>query len=120
MSNNHSMLYAAPIGPPTALRAVSVNLSAITISWDPVNCIQQNSIIKNYTIHYRKSSEYNNISSKLISVSAAVTDTTIYKLDPNTEYAFRVEAINENGLNSPPTKLNVNTSVPNGKLSTFA
>ena len=97
----------APDGSPTAVSVVSVNLTAITISWDPVNCIQQNSIIKNYTVYYTSKN-------LLVSVSADMTTVTIHNLNPTTEYKLRVQAVNENDLTSPSSELTVSTDIPTG------
>ena len=107
------LLHAAPTGAPTAVSVVSVNLTTIKISWAPINCIQENSIIKNYIVYYRKRSELQN-SKKSVSVSANVINATIHELNPNTEYVLDVEAVNVNYLSSPSAKLSVNTSVPKG------
>lgn len=98
----------APDGSPTALSVVSVNLTAITISWDPVNCTQQNSIIENYTVTVYYSRNL------LVSVSTDMTTVTIHNLNPTTEYKLRVQAVNENDMTSPSSELTVSTDIPTG------
>ena len=96
-------------GAPNDLKVVSTNLTAINITWAPVNCTQQNSVIKGYTVHYRKNSEDR---------ESRYTDDTnaiIVKLDPNTEYVLEVQAVNNENMTGPLAELNVNTSIPEGK-----
>ena len=105
------MICTAPDGPPNDLKVVSTNLTAINITWTPVNCTQQNSVIKGYTVHYRKIS---------VEIESRYTDDTnaiIVKLDPNTEYVLEVQAVNDENMTGPLAELIVNTSIPEGKDS---
>ena len=77
--------------------------------WDPIKCIHQNSIIKNYLVYYHKKSLRVSVN-----VSAYVTTATIHELDTNTEYSFEVLAVNEDNQTSPENTLNISTSIPNG------
>ena len=102
-----------PDGPPNDFTVVSTNLTAINITWAPVACIKWNSIIKGYTVHYRKNSEarmFNESRNTIIDTNA-----TIVNLDPNTEYVLEVRAVNDENMPGPPANLTVNTSIPEGK-----
>lgn len=101
----------APDGPPNGIRNTSVKLTSVTISWNPINCIQQNSIIHKYIIHYGKSLKEgvgNNI-------SANVTMVTINNLDPRTKYVFEVRGVNDEEQEGPSDSINVATSAPTGR-----
>ena len=91
---------------------VSTNLTAINISWAPVNCTQQNSVIKGYTVYYREKSEHRELNE---SRYTDVTNATIVKLDPNREYVLEVQAVNDKNMTGPSADLNVKTSIPEGK-----
>ena len=106
--------YAAPEGSPTELRSISnsVNLTSITIVWKPVTCIQQNGVIKEYNIYYRKSTHATDRST--FYSSTPVTNVTILGLNPNTKYLVSVTAVSQNNLTSPSAQLNESTEVPSG------
>ena len=110
------MTYIVPDGPPNDLEVVSTNLTAINISWGPVNCTQQNSIIKGYIIHYWKTSEDKATNKSRDTVEP---DDMIVKLDPNTEYVLEVRAVNDKNMTGPSADLTVNTSIPKGREISF-
>ena len=107
------IIIAAPVGVPNGIRKTSVNITTVSISWNPINCSQQNSLIRNYTVYYRKRFGFETLR-KSVNISAPVTSATIDYLDPHTEYVFEVQAVNENALRGPSTTLNVTTSIPEG------
>ena len=47
--------------------------------------------------------------------STVKTNAVIVNLDPNTEYAFEVRAVNDRNMTGPPANLTVNTSIPQGR-----
>ena len=98
---------------PNSIRNTSVNITSVSLSWDPINCSLQNSIIRNYTVYYWKKFGSEAIN-KSVNISVPVTSATIDYLDPHTEYVFDVQAVNGNGLRGPSTTLNVTTRVPEG------
>ena len=108
------MICTAPDGPPNDLKIVSTNLTAINITWAPVNCTQQNSVIKGYTVYYRKKSEDREFNESRYTDD---TNAIIVKLDPNTEYVLKVQAVNNENMTGPLAELIVNTSIPGGKDS---
>ena len=110
------MTYIVPDGPPNDLKVVSTKLTAINISWYPVNCIQQNSIIKGYIVHYWKKSEDRAMNKSRNTVEP---NAIIVKLDPNTEYILEVRAVNDKNMIGPSANLIVNTSIPKGREISF-
>ena len=99
--------------PPTAVKHTSVNLTSMTIIWDPITCIQRNSLIRNYIVNYTGESDRY---SRSINTSTTETTITLYKLDPSTNYIIEVQAESENNIRSPPSSsIEVMTSVPKGK-----
>lgn len=104
------LIDAVPNEPPNDFTVVSTNLTAINITWGPITCIHQNSVIKEYAVHYKKKSE-----AKAFTESTVDTSATIVNLDPNTEYILEVRAVNGENMVGPPANITVNTSIPKGK-----
>ena len=102
--------FIEPTGSPNGIRNTSVSLTSVTLSWNPIDCIQQNSIIHRYMAYYRK-----RLREGTRNKSATVTNTTIDGLDPRTRYEFEVHGINDNGQMGPSVRLNVTTSAPTGR-----
>ena len=106
-----TMNFIEPTGSPNGIRSTSVSLTSVTLSWDPINCIQQNSIIHRYTVYYQKSLGEGNRNESI----TLMTTATIDGLDPRTKYEFEVHGINDNGQTGPSVRLNVTTSAPTGR-----
>jgi hypothetical protein len=102
-----------PDGPINNLSVVSTNLTAINITWIPITCIQRNSVIRGYTVYYKKKSEARAFNESRNTVD---TNAMIAHLDPNTEYVLEVRAVNDKNMTGPPANLTVNTSIPEGKV----
>ena len=111
MANIFNFQYTEPTGSPNNIRNVSVNLTSIAISWSPISCIEQNSIIHGYIVYYQKGLQEGTRNN----ISTMMTNATINNLDPRTKYEFEVQGINENGQKGPSEKMNVTTSAPTGK-----
>jgi hypothetical protein len=103
-----------PTGSPNDVRNTSVNLTSVTILWNPINCIEQNSIIHGYIVYYWKSLQ-DSFRNELVNISTMATTAAINNLDPCTKYEFEVQGINDNGRKGPSERLNVTTSTPTGK-----
>ena len=114
MAKTLILQYIEPTGSPNDVRNTSVNLTSVAISWSPISCIEQNSIIHGYIVYYRKSLQELE-RTRNDNISTVMTNATINNLDPRTNYEFEVQGINENGQNGPSEKLNVTTSAPTGK-----
>ena len=111
------MVFIAPDGPPV-FGNISVNLTAITVHLEPVNCTQQNSIIESYGVIVN-TSVTNNIRNLSVNIGARETTVpvTIDKLSPNTDYILEVRAVNVDGLKSPSRNITMKTSLPEGRSS---
>ena len=105
-------LHVAPDGPPKAIQ-IKTNLTSMEISWEPVDCIQQNSAIKSYTVLYWRTSK-SILTNKSDVTSADVTNLTVRKLTPSSSYMVEVQAVNEYGDKSPAYNLTANTTDPEG------
>ena len=111
MAKTLILQYIEPIGSPNDVRNTSVNLTSVAISWSPISCIEQNSIIHGYIVYYRKRLQEGTRNN----ISTMMTTVTINNLNPRTKYEFEVQGINENGQEGLSEKLNVTTSAPTGK-----
>ena len=107
------MLYfpiPAPSGASQNVREVEVTSTSITIQWDQVPCIEQNSEITGYIVRYSSSTGEPQM--------AAVQNSQMLKasgLTPNTAYSFQVAAVNSGGEEGPyssPLEINSNTVSP--------
>ena len=99
--------------PPTAVKTTSVNLTSMTVTWDPITCIHRNSLIRNYIVNYTGEPDGY---SRSINTSTTETTITLYKLDPSTNYVVEVQAESKNNIRSrPSSSIKVMTSVPKGK-----
>ena len=87
-----------------------MNLTFIEITWQPINCIQRNSIIRYYSVYYRKVTD----AIDTLYTNTSITTVTILNLNPNTEYLVSVEAVSESKWVSPSAQLNASTEVPTG------
>ena len=67
--------------------------TSITIQWDQVPCIEQNSEITGYIVRYSNSTGETQM--------AAVQMFTASGLTPNTTYYFQVAAVNSDGEEGP-------------------
>ena len=88
------MLYfpiPAPSGAPENVREVEVTSTSITIQWDQVPCIEQNSEITGYIVRYSNSTGETQM--------AAVQNSQMFTasgLTPNTAYSFQLVAVSSN------------------------
>ena len=102
-------------GAPPSLTASSVNVTGITIQWDPVLCQDRNQLFNSYVVYYYPSSDQTAGSGMLLPEDDRVFSIT--GLPPRTSYTFQVQAFNlfpsVQGLFA---SLSVNTSDPPSKL----
>ena len=89
-----SSLLLAPSSGPEMLRIVE---TSITIAWDAVNCIERNSNITGYVVHYTPPSTSGNDSVMVSGIGDAGGMVTIDGLAPSTQYSIQVAAVNSNG-----------------------
>ncbi len=65
--------------------------NSISVSWNPIDCIEQNGLITNYMTEFRQMQ--NAFLPRLIDT----TNFTARGLTPSTHYSFRVAGVNEEG-----------------------
>ena len=98
----------APSGAPQNVREVEVTSTSITIQWDQVPCIEQNSEITGYIVRYSNSTGETQM--------AAVQNSQMFTasgLTPNTAYSFQVAAVNSDDEVGPYSSiLEINTNLP--------
>ena len=73
---------------------VVVNSTAVSISWEEVNCTQSNGMIIGYNIQYYSNKEPQSVFHNVTAVTnITITDLTEFRL-----YYIRIAAINNNGI----------------------
>ena len=73
---------------------VVVNSTAVSISWEEVNCTQSNVMIIGYNIQYLTNKEPQSVFLNVTAVTNfTITDLTEFRL-----YYIRIAAINNNGI----------------------
>jgi len=93
------------------LRAVEINSTNIIIAWDAINCIERNSNITGYVVHYTPPSTSGNDSVMVAGTGDAGGMVTIHGLTPSTQYSIQVAAVNSNGrVGLAAASLSVNSS----------
>ena len=79
------------------VRAVAINSTHITITWEAVNCAERNSNITGYVLRYTPPSS-GGIDGVTVSGTGNVGGrVTIGGLTPSTQYSIRVAAVNSDG-----------------------
>ncbi len=97
----------APSGSVQGLISEQVNFTSIVLSWQPLECLEQNSPITNYSIQYSE----NGYTSGPISTTG--TSFVAASLFPSTLYTFEVFAVNQHGK-GPSANYTLYTKTPKG------
>ena len=85
----------APSAPPTSVSSATLNSTAITVQWGPVDCIHRNGDITGYSVQY---GEVGSGSTQTMPVSGgSATEATISGLMPSTTYSIQVAAVTSAG-----------------------
>ncbi len=86
------------------------NLTSISISWQPVDCLQQNSPITSYKIRYNETS--------ITTEPITTTDTSFVatSLLPGTAYTFEIAAVNKEGDGPYQQFIATTTEQPTGMI----
>lgn len=93
------------------LTATTISAFFVTLSWDPVLCVQRRSEIASYTVLYGVQS-----SSVRMNITG-ITDTTltIRELTEETSYVFQVAAVSREGVSSAFSEPIMITTQPPGE-----
>ena len=88
--------FPAPSAPPTSVKVLALNSTAVTVQWGPVPCIEQNGDITGYSVQYW---EVGSGSTQTMPVSGgSATEADISGLLSNTKYVVEVAAVNSAGI----------------------
>ena len=104
--NNSQLLSGPPTGAPLLQTPVLINLTAVRLSWEEINCTQSNGMIIGYNIQYHPNKKPQSV---FINVTA-VTNVTITGLTEFRLYYIRVAAINNNGTGPYSQEFIIHTS----------
>ncbi len=98
-----------PSGSVQRISSLDNNFTSITISWQPVDCLQQNSPILSYVIRYTET--------YITTGPITTTDTSFVatSLFPGTSYTFEIAAVNIDG-DGPYQQLISSTQPPTGMI----
>ena len=103
--------HAAPRDPPTKVTAMATSPDSILIRWGRVPCINRNSNITGYTVHYSRGG------GSTVNVSVSGTDLsertyTATRLAPSTNYSIQVAAVTSTGVTGPFSTTVTETTSP--------
>ena len=90
------------------------NSTAISIQWDRLSCIEQNSDITGYVLQVTSADEIMNISINVTQMGSI--EFTVMDLSPFTKYSFEVAAVNSDGEIGPYSKPLTLETPPDGEL----
>ena len=103
---------SAPSGTINNLQPGKINFTSITVTWQPVLCLQQNGVITYYNVRYTESSA-SHVASMI--QSTTVTSFTAISVYPGINYTLEVAAANSNGT-GPYAQIVVSTLLSRGKF----
>ncbi len=103
------MVFVVPSGTIQIISIQDRNFTSITISWHPVDCLQQNSPITSYKVRYTETS--------ITTGPITTTDTSFVatSLFPGTSYTFEIAAVNKDG-DGPYQQFIASTQPPTGMI----
>ena len=113
-SYNALLFLSVPSSAPQEVTSLTLNSTAISVSWNPVDCIHQNSEITGYMVRYGPASSSNRITSEVLGTTFAERVYTAVGLAPSTNYSIEVAAVNRDGDVGPFTTAIFATTVLDG------
>ena len=104
-------MFLAPLGNVRQILQRGTNFTSISLSWQPLSCLQQNGPIIHYNIRYRESSIV------IGPLSAGSTSFTASSLYPGVSYTFEIAAVNSHNGQSMGTytSMELSTRMPTSK-----
>ena len=102
----YSYTPSAPEGRPRNVTGSVLNSTSAVISWNEVNCLEQNGGITGYNVYYQP--VIKNHPAPLMSSRAAKKSLIVTTLIPRTTYTFQVHAENING-SGPSENITITT-----------
>ena len=108
----YNYFFLAPYGNVHQIEQGETNFTSISLTWQPLSCLQQNGPIIHYNISYRESS---NVVGPLSTDSTSFTASSLY---PGVSYTFKIAAVNTHNSQSvgPYTSMVLSTREPSGRF----
>ena len=106
----HYTFLSVPSSTPQGVTSLTLNSTAIFVSWDPVDCIHQNSEITGYTVRYGPASSI----TQVLGTTSTERVYTAVGLARSTNYSIEVAAVNRGGDVGPFTTPIFATTVADG------
>ena len=110
----HTTFLSVPSSTPQGVTSLTLNSTAISVSWDPVDCIHQNSKITGYMFRYGPASSSTRLTSEVLETTSTERVYTAVELAPSTNYSIEVAAVNREGDVGPFTAAIFATTVVDG------
>ena len=110
----HTTFLSVPSSTPQRVTSLTLNSTAISVSWDPVDCIHQNSEITGYIVRYGPASSSTRLTSEVLGTTSTERVYTAVGLAPSTNYSIQVAAVNREGDFGPFTAAIFATTVVDG------
>ena len=111
-----SIQLKAPTSAPQSLTATPFSTN-ITIQWDRISCLNQNSEITRYILRYGLTMSNQTTTITVYGTNDNERVFTANRLEPLTMYTFEVAGVNRNGQISPYTTVSRSTTAPEGILN---
>ena len=110
----HYTFLSVPSSTPQEVTSLTLNSTAISVSWAPVDCIHQNSEITGYIVRYGPASSSTRLTSEVLGTTSTERVYTAVGLAPSTNYSIQVAAVNREGDFGPFTAPIFATTVVDG------
>ena len=109
--------YSAP-GKVQNLAASVINSTAISIHWEHLSCINENSVVTGYNVTYSivlKDDVLEKVGGEM--VGRNILTYTATGLIPRTLYLFQVSSVNHQEVNGPSSDVSRETNIFNGNVT---
>ena len=106
--NHNPFSTGPPSGAPSLQPVVTINSTAIRLTWEDVNCTERNGVITGYRVQYNIDGGIQSTINVTAITSTMITGLTKFRL-----YTVSVAAINTNGIGPYSNEKNVYTGTYN-------